>query len=227
MWMKVFLCRTAWLLLVVGAGYAQDVLRGTVTVDSEPVWVTLPGEGGTGQKGEYPLSQREIRLTALSAAIGYFSGMVYGWEYEYTVGEKARNLVDVFEWMPLGELSFGDVRMRPTDSACEGSVYRLWADYELDGAQAARRGTWLAGQIRAVHARGSTGLENEQQDALRDAAREAVRSLAHGSERERPKAVRGRIALAEFPVITIADGVWVASAKFFIEIREIQKYKGY
>jgi hypothetical protein len=153
--------------------------------------------------------------------------MIYGWEYEYAVGENARNVGDVFEWSPLGELPFGDVRMTPADSAQEGAIYRLWADYELDGALAARRSAWRGGQLRSLHARGSAGLEKGQQDALQDAARQAVRSLARGIERERPRVIRGRIALAKFPIITIANGEWAASAQFFVEIEEIQKYQGY
>jgi hypothetical protein len=223
--MKFFLWCATWLLLAVQTGYTQETLRGMVMVNSEPVWVTLADEADSAQRGKYPLSQRNTRLVALAAAIGYFSGMIYGWEYEYAVGEKARNVEDGFEWTPLGELPFADVRMTPADSVQEGAIYRLWADYDLDTAQAARRGAWTGGQLRSMHARGRAGLEEEQHDALRDAAKQAVRSLVRGIERERPRTVRGRIALAKFPVITIADGEWTASVQFFVEIREIEKYQ--
>ncbi|MDR1229957.1 MAG: hypothetical protein LBK61_01005 [Spirochaetaceae bacterium] len=214
-------------LLVVRTGFGQSVLRGMVTVDAEPVWVVPPAGDDSAQGGRYPLSRRDVRLEALSAAIGYFSGMIYGWEFEYVVGEKARNVEDGFEWRLLGELPFGDVRMTPADSVVEGAIYRLWADYELDAAQSARRGAWTGGQLRVLNARGGAGLDEDQQVAFRVAAQQAVRSLVRGIERERPKVVRGRIALAKFPVITIADGEWAASAQFFVEIREIEKYKGY
>jgi hypothetical protein len=214
-------------LLAAQTGYGQAALRGMVTVDSEPVWAVPAAGDGSAPGGTYPLSRRDTRLLALAAAIGYFSGMIYGWEFEYAVGEKARNAEDGFEWRPLGELPFGDVRMTPAGSAEEGAVYRLWADYELDDAQAARRGAWTGGQLRVLNARGSAGLDREQQDALREAAKQAVRSLLRGIERERPRAASGRIALAKFPVITIARGEWAASAQFFVEIREIEKYKGY
>jgi hypothetical protein len=224
--MKFFLWCALCLVVAGEAGFAQDVLRGMVTVDSEPVWVALPGEEGTG---EYPLSPRNTQLAALSEAIEYFSGMIYGWEFEYEAGEKARNVADAFDWTPLGELPFGDVRMTPDTSISmwEGAIFRLWADYELDESQAARRGTWLGGQLRMINARGRAGLSEDRQNALRDAAKQAARSLLRGNERERPKTVRGRIALAEFPMVTLTDGEWSATAQFFIEIREIQKYKGY
>ncbi|MDR0639240.1 MAG: hypothetical protein LBG27_10160 [Spirochaetaceae bacterium] len=224
---NVFLWCTVGLLAVSGAGYAQDVLRGMVTVDSEPVWAALPGNESSGQTGTYPLSWRDAQLAALSGAMDFFSGMIYGWEFEYEVGEKARNVEEAFDWMPLGELSFGDMRMRPDDSDREGSILRLWADYEMDAAQTARRGAWLSGQLRVINARGRAGLNEDGRNSLRDAAKQAVRSLVRGRERERPKTVRGRIALAEFPAVTLMDGEWSASAKFFVEIREIQKYKGY
>jgi hypothetical protein len=227
--MKFFLWCALCLVAAGEAGFAQDVLRGMVTVDSEPVWVALPGEAGTGRTGEYPLSLRNTQRAALSEAIEYFSGMIYGWEFEYEVGEKARNMADAFDWTPLGELPFGDVRMTPDTSLSmrEGAMLRLWADYELDESQTARRGAWLSGQLRMINARGRAGLSEDRRNALRDAAKQAVRSLLRGNERERPKTARGRIALAEFPMVTLTDGEWSATAKFFIEIREIQKYKGY
>jgi hypothetical protein len=224
---NVFLWCAVVLSAVSPNAYTQNVLRGMVTVDSEPVWTVFPGEEGDGQTGTYPLSPRETRLEALSRAIGFFSGMIYGWEFEYEIGEKARNAGESFVWTPLGELSFGDLRMTPDSSAREGSILRLWADYEMDAAQTARRNAWLGGQLRGINARGRAGLDEDRRDSLRDAARQAVRSLVRGGERERPKTVYGRIALAEFPVITLTDGEWSASAKFFIEIREIQKHIGY
>jgi hypothetical protein len=225
--MSVLVWCAAWLLFAGQTGYAQETLRGMVTVNAEPVWAVLSGEDDSASKAPYPLSRRDTRLTALNAAIGYFSGMIYGWEYTYAVGEKARNVEDGFDWVPLGELPFGDARMTPTDFSQEEAIYRLWADYEMDNAQAARRGAWTGGQLRTLNARGRAELGQDQQDALRDAAKQAVRSVARGIERERPRIVRGRIALAKFPVITIADGEWAASAQFFIEIQEIQKYQGY
>jgi hypothetical protein len=224
---NVFVWCAVGLLAVSGTGYAQNVLRGKVTVDSEPVWVALPGKEGSGQTGVYPLSWSEAQRAALSGAINFFSGMIYGWEFEYEVGEKSRNVAEAFDWTLLGELPFGDVRMIPDKSDREGSILRLWADYEMDTAQAARRGAWLGGQLRVINARGRAGLNEDAQNSVRDAAKQAVRSLVRGSERERPKTVRGRIALEEFPTITLKDGEWSANAKFFVEIREIQKYKGY
>jgi hypothetical protein len=225
--MKAFLRCAVWLLLVAQTGYAGEALRGMVTVDAEPVWVALPGDESFEQQGEYPLSQRNTRLSALTAAIGYFSGMIYGWEFEYAVGEKTRNVAEIFDWTPLGELPFGDVRMTPDNAAQQRSIYRLWADYEMDPVQTARRGAWLGGQLRTLRARGRAGLDEDQQTALRNAAKQAVRSLVRGMERERPRIVRGRIALVKFPVITIADGEWTATAQFFIDIQDIEKYRGY
>jgi hypothetical protein len=216
---------------VARTGCGEEALRGMVTADLEPVRAMRAAGDGDAERGAYPLSRRDARLLALTAAIGYFSGMIYGWEFEYAVGEKARNAADVFEWRPLGELPFGDARMTPGDtpgeSAEEGAVYRLWADYEMDDAQMARRGAWTGGRARVLNARGSAGLDQDRQDALRAAAKQAVRSLARGIERERPRVVRGSMALATFPVITIANGEWAASAQFFIEIREAEKYQGY
>jgi hypothetical protein len=161
--------------------------------------------------------------------------MIYGWEFEYEPAAPARGRNEYFSWNPAGELSNGGIsltspRLKPDMLRYEreGSLLRLWTDYELDAVEARRRNVWKSGQLRMLNARGRASLDTDEAEAgaraLEDAAKNAVRSLARGLERERPKTVRGRAALAAFPIVTIAHGEWAAQAQFFIEIREIESY---
>jgi hypothetical protein len=208
------------LLMVAYTAAAEDALQGMVPIDSEPVWAVESGAA-------YPLSRQDSRRAALFEAAAWFTGMVYGWQFDYEPGDRTREIEEVFDWMPLGELAADDPRITLAAVKYEGSIIRFQANYEMDAAQTARRAAWKGGQIRTMKAQGQSDLEQNRQEALKDAAKHTIRTMVRGSERERPKAIRGRIALAEFPVITISGGSWAATAKFFVEIQEIQKFKGY
>jgi hypothetical protein len=66
-----------------------------------------------------------------------------------------------------------------------------------------------------------------RREALEDAARTAIRAMLRGSERNRPKEARGRIALAAFPVTGIVSGRWQVSAKFRLELTERTPFAAY
>jgi hypothetical protein len=213
-------CLASVLLMIACAAAAEEAPQGLVWVDSEPVWAAALG-------ASYPLSRQDSRQAALSEAAAWFSGMVYGWRFEYEPGDRARGIEELFDWTPLGELAADDPRITLTAATHEGSIIRFQANYEADAAQASRRATWKGGQIRAMESQGRSVLEQSRQEALKDAAKRMIHAMARGSERERPKAISGRIALAAFPVIAIGGGTWTATARFFIEIQDIQKFKGY
>jgi hypothetical protein len=63
--------------------------------------------------------------------------------------------------------------------------------------------------------------------ALEDAAKNGIRALLRGQERNRPKEARGFIALAEFPRYFMSKGRWAVSARFRVEIGEIIPFAVY
>jgi hypothetical protein len=95
---------------------------------------------------------------------------------------------------------------------------------------------WKSGTIRSAQAigYGPLGGPVEMSDwltikrtALEDAARAAVRAMLRGSERNRPKEVRGFISLSAFPVYWMDGGKWATSARFRVEITEITPFAAY
>ena len=66
-----------------------------------------------------------------------------------------------------------------------------------------------------------------KQAALEDAAREAIRAMLRGSERNRPKEARGFISLGAFPSYYIDDGRWAVNARFQAEITGIVPFAAY
>jgi hypothetical protein len=227
---SLFLLFSAGFLFAQGheTGNAPYVIRGEVYVDLEPIYAGHVDS-------EYPLSIPKAGQRALTEAAMFFSAMIYGWSFNYDVGEKARRIDENIELLPRGVIHEGDPRLSVTDVEIRDSRLMIWADYQLTGLQQSRVQAWRSGTIRNAQGVGYSpasideypGWLQLKKTALEDAARAALRAMLRGSERNRPKEVTGFISLASFPRYYIDSGRWTASARFRVQIMEIIPFAAY
>ncbi|MDR0321822.1 MAG: hypothetical protein LBI28_09985 [Treponema sp.] len=204
------------------------VIRGEVYVDLEPMYA---GHVDT----EYPLDVPMAGRRALEELSMFFSAMIYGWSFNYEVGERARRIEENLVLEPIATIRYGDPALRVTDTEVIDNRLRVWADYHLNDTAQRRIHVWRTGMIRNAQATGYGPSYVEEYPgwialkriALEDAAREALRAMLRGSERNRPKEVTGFISLAEFPRYYISSGRWAAFARFRVQITEIIPYSVY
>jgi hypothetical protein len=206
------------LIVVLPALPAQEVLRGEVSIDLEQVRGFV--------ESTRPLEPEEARSKALEETAQYYGAMIYGWTFHYEVGERARNIEEVLELTPLGAITADDPRLEPTDIQVRDFRLYLWSDYRPSGAQQQRLAKWRAGTVRSAQGYGHSQLDNKYA-ALEDAARAALRSMLRGDERNRPKEVSGYISLAAFPRYWLDKGRWIAAGRFRVEIQEIRPFAVY
>jgi hypothetical protein len=200
---------------------AEETLRGRFRVELEPVAALKPGD-------PYPLPADTARRYALEEASRVFSGMIYGWSFDYDVGERARGLEERFDLIPLGAIPFGDPRMEATDAETEGAFFFLWAEYRMDEMQKRAYSVLREGAAKNAQGTGSAPIsagKDGRSAALDDAARQAVRSLLRGSERNRPKEARGTVVLVEVPRIWVDAGRFQCAARFRVAVKEIVPYR--
>jgi hypothetical protein len=223
---KVLLCLFLFLSSFAGA---QEVLRGEVRVEMEPIYGGYVGE-------EYPLSNDSAYRRALEEAAMFFSAQIYGWSFHYDVGERARGIAEEFELNPLGEVRWGDPELFVTNAVFENQILSVWMDYRPTDAQRRRIEMWTKGNVRTAQAIGYGPFVSPEESfdwldikkkALEDTARAAVRAMLQGSERNRPKEVTGFICLQNFPVYWIDSGRWAVQARFRVEISEIIPFAAY
>jgi len=207
----------------------QDVLRGEVKVELEPVYGAYVDE-------KYPLDTETAYRRALQEAAMFFSAQIYGWSFHYDIGEKARGIAEEFELEPLGEIRWGDPGLFVTHAAFENHVLSAWMDYRPTEAQYRRLEMWRMGNIRTAQAIGYGPLGGPveisdwlaiKRKALEDSARAAVRAMLQGSERNRPKEATGFISLQTFPAYFMDSGRWAAHARFRVEIKEIVPFSAF
>jgi hypothetical protein len=208
--------------------FAED-LRGEVSVEMEPVYALFLGV-------PYPLDGETASRWAREDAAAAFSGMIYGWSFVYEPGERARSIPESLELEARGEVQAGDSELSVTDTAVRDGVFYMTADYPLDHARQNRMRQWRSAAVSRVQAtgygplQGWAGVTDRRQikeAALQDAMKKAVRQKIRLTERNRPRAVTGLIALSKFPLYRMNNGQWAATAEFRIEITETIPFAAY
>ena len=231
---KLFISALVFLPLMTGvqeltAQTSSEVLRGEVMVEMEPIY-------GFYVEEKYPLDTDDAYRRALEKAAMFFSASIYGWSFDYEIGERARGIPEIFELNPMGEIRWGDPRLRVTHADLRNMRLYVWMDYHPDQYQARRLQAWRSGTVRTAQAVGfgPLGMPGETADwigvrklAMEDGARAAVRAMLQGNERNRPKEARGFISLQSFPVYWLDSGRWACSARFHVDIREIVPFSAY
>ena len=204
------------------------VIRGEVYVDLEPIYAGHVDE-------EYPLDAEQAGRRALEESALFFSAMIFGWSFNYEVGERARLIKEDMELEILGTIQAGDPSLKVTDTEIRDMRLRVWADYHLNDSHQRRMEIWRTGMIRNAQATGYApshldeypGWIEIRKMALEDAARAALRAALRGSERNRPKEVKGFISLASFPRYYIDAGRVTVFARFRVQIKEIIPFAAY
>jgi hypothetical protein len=228
--------------LVILKAPAQEVLRGEVRLDMEPVYGFYVDESPRKTKAmEAPLAPAQAARRAAKEAVFFYGAMIYGWSFHYEVGERARGIEEELHLSSLGSIALADPRFEITDTRIEETSLYLWSDYRPSEAQRKRMAMWKTGQVRSAQAMGHGPLgyaplppsngpaEDEtwlevKKASLEDAARAAVRSVLRGAERNRPKEAAGYISLAAFPRFWLDAGQWAASGRFLISVTEITPF---
>jgi hypothetical protein len=225
---------------------AQEVLRGEVLIDLEPIFTA-----SDGLPYPHPIDMMTARNWALEEAALFFSAMIYGWSFSYEFEERARGISGGFSLESRGIVRFGDPGFFATDAEIRDGRLSMWADYRLTELQKRRVGSWRAGMTRNLQAMGysdldaaapnpdartETGTELDakpvdwiasKKAALEDAAKAGIKTMLRGQERNRPKEVRGFIALADFPRFFMSKGRWAVAARFRVEVTELIPFAAY
>jgi hypothetical protein len=226
---KVFWGFAAAFFFAVALLGADEVLRGEVMVELEPVY-------GPYVDVKYPLDREDAYRRGLEEGALFFSASIYGWTFDYEIGERARNIAEAFELSPLGEIRWGDPGLRVTHASFKNLRLWMWLDYRMRADQIRRAAVWTTGLTRSAQAVGYGPLGRPEhtsewlevrKTALEDAARAAVRAMLQGSERNRPKEARGVIGLDSFPRFWMDGGRWACSARFRVQIQEIVPFAAY
>jgi hypothetical protein len=178
---------------------------------------------------DYPLSTEEAQRRALEEARGILSGMIYGYRFRYTPGDRIRKIDEEFTITPVAEIRWGDPNMQIADAYIKDSLLFLKVNYALEDFQLARRRAWSSNAVEASSGVGShsvftaaspEGKKRALEEALKNAVREALRPVVFNKPRE----VSGEILIWNEPHTVIQSGAYTTQADIKLRVKEIRSY---
>jgi hypothetical protein len=180
------------------------------------------------ETGQYPIPLAHAEHTVLEEARVLLSGMVYGWSFDYTPANNARNVAESFTLTPVAQIPWGSSRLRIVET--ETTENKLWAraSYSMDNAELARRTSWESGTALLSQGEGkATVMKGPEAKSLsfEDAVRDAIRNALHGTYLDAPRQVLGDVILWDDPESAVRSGVYRTIVKVKIMVREIVPYR--
>jgi hypothetical protein len=204
-----------------GAQVPGQVLRAEFWADREPV---------PSADDPWPVTPEIARRRILDEAAWVYSGVVYGFDYEYTPYDKARGLEERFTLAALGSISPEALVLKPGAKALSDYDIRVYVEYGPDEGQAAqmesyRRDPWKGSQGigKADVLQGIAGRD----EAYRDALRAAVRAFLQGLEPNKPRQAKGRVVFERIPSLKVSGGYYVVQARVRVMVEEVLPYRLY
>ena len=188
-------------------------------------WTDLDGIPRDGE--EYPISDAEAARRILDEAAWVFSGMVDGFDFEWTPANTGRKIDESFTLLPLGSIQRGDPRLVPGAARHGPDRMSAWVEFQPDESDArslesSRGAGWKSSQgMGGVdRMRGYVGRRESYIAAIKSGIENYLRSV----EPSRPRVARGRVAIGAPPTLAIVGGEYRVQARLRIQFAEIRRW---
>jgi hypothetical protein len=228
-----FLVRAlGFLVLLLGSGaplWAQTELLHEDVLQLE-LWLPIAPipNGGLTQ----PQVEKEAPQKLLKEARWLISGMVFGWKVVYVPSDTARQVAEILEVKPLGEIPWGDPGLQVTKTWSDFDNNRFYASflYTLTSAEKDLRSRWAAVELQTAGGRGEwvgtdtvTGREKAFNQAIKASLRNALRPEVYN----KPARIEADILLLHSPLFGSAGGHLFCTADFRYYLTLVRPYAAY
>jgi hypothetical protein len=178
--------------------------------------------------GPYPIPVETAEKTLLEMGRVLLSAMVYGWDFSYEPGDKARGVQERFLLTPLAQVPWGSPRLRVVET--DVSEVRLWAriSYALDEQESRRRAAWDSGTADLATGQGTAPLQlgdAGRTASLESAVRDAIRRSLDVRYVNKPRQITGEVVLWTDPTVLVRSGAYLTSATVKLLVRELIPYR--
>ncbi|WP_455382967.1 hypothetical protein [Salinispira pacifica] len=198
--------------------FAESPLRVELSAELRPLVPDTP---------EPPTREQVVRLL-LEEARFTLSGMIYGFDFVYTPSDPVRKVAESFDLKPVAELPWGDPRLTVIDTRTEEKQLFVRFAYRPADFQSMRLEGWHSSAL--AHATGlgtssylagpSKGRPASVREAIKNAIREHVRQRVYN----RPREIRGSLALLDAPRIIVQGGDYQATVRIALEVSKVVPY---
>lgn len=158
------------------------------------------------------------------------SGMIYGFNFEYTPSDKRRNVSEYWDFTLIKEINKNTNQLEYKNPLVEDNKLICWVYCDRTAEQIAEYKHWTSIVYPKVKGIGKVSVEDgfeSIKEACSQAAKQAVREYWRTMIKNKPKEISGKLLLVENPRIYIKNGEYVVDLDFFMETDKIISYTYY
>ena len=155
------------------------------------------------------------------------SGMIYGFNFEYTPYDKRRNVAEYWNFTPIKEISKNTNQLEYKNPIAMENKLVCWVYCDRTKEQTQEFEHWNSVVYPKIKGKGSASIENgfeSIKEACSEAAKLAVREYWRTMIKNKPKEISGKLLLIGNPRIYISEGQYVTDLDFFMETDKIIPY---
>lgn len=206
-----------WLLLMaVASGGAQTQQQHFLSVT---VWAV-------DLNPRQQLSDQQLTAELRERARVGLSAMLYGYYFDYTLENRARQIAERFQLEPVAEIAIDDPQLQLRDSWRDGELLYAQFTYHPDSARATWLGAWQNALVASASAIGRETIwasDDEQQTAITRAVRQSINDHLRSEYRNKPHQVRGTLLFRHDPKVWIDSGAYWAQVLIYLRIDEVRE----
>ncbi|HUX11760.1 MAG TPA: hypothetical protein VMW87_01955 [Spirochaetia bacterium] len=196
---------------------AEKLLIAEFSAETHPLIVETPE----------PPTKEQIVLSLLEEARFAFSGMIYGFDFVYTPSDPLRKVAEEFDLKPVAQLRWGDPRMRVLDTRTESDLLFARITYSLADFQLPRWQGWQSNSLEHASGLGASSYlkgPSSRHAAIVEAIKNAIREQVRQRVYNRPREIRGSLALLDAPRIAVREGNYEATVRIALDVKSIIPY---
>lgn len=197
---------------------AEPLLIGEFSAETRPLVADTPE----------PPTKEQIVHALLTEAQFTFSGMIYGFDFVYNPGDPVRKVKESFDLKPVAELKWGDPRLQVIDTRTTEGQFFARISYRPADFQVTRLQGWQSSAIAHATGLGKAsylkGPKEGRHEAVVNAIKSAIREHVRQRVYNRPREIRGSLALIDAPRIIVDGGDYDATVRIALQVAEVVPY---
>ena len=222
-----------------------DQLRIQIWADLDPIPVLFGGESAVPPEEEKipsktaETSEKDGERSDFDKIFGFainrtkqiapflLSGMIWGWNFEYTPSDKLRHVSEYWDFWEVQEFDFKLNKISYHSPKALEDRLVVWAYCDRTEAQKQNYNRWTSIVHPKIHGVGKAPVEDGFEGikaACGEAIKLAVREHWRTYIKNKPKEITGRVLLINEPRIYIKEGQYTVDLDFFMETDKIVPY---
>ena len=180
---------------------------------------------------EDPLAVYRYGINRIRELAPYLmSGMLYGWTFDYTPGDKKRGVSEFFDYELIKKFDKNENSITMHYPIVKDEQLVTWAWCRRTPYQIDLYDNWVSVTNPKIHGSGSASVElgfDGIKEACGRAIKDAVRNYYQQTIKNKPKEISGRVILSKEPRVYIRNGQYTVDLDFFMETDRITLYTFY